>query len=123
MPSHVPAWRLTRSVSDSELPMTRTLASAMPYDSSYEIICADDRSPPSSEYLLFELQPASTMPYTLIDAIAKITSTATLTSATWSRSGSFSSPKNVVSAPNGTTANAAKAHAAEITGARLKRNQ
>ena len=40
------------------------------------------RSPPSSEYLLFELHPASTIPYTLIEEIAKTTRMATLTSAT-----------------------------------------
>ncbi len=33
-----------------------------PIASSYEIICADDRSPPISEYLLFDDQPASIMP-------------------------------------------------------------
>jgi hypothetical protein len=40
-----------------------------------------------------------------------------LTSATWSLSGSLSRPKNVVLAPNGTTANAAKAAVAEMIGA------
>src|SRR5438874_3659365 len=79
---HVPSCRPTMSVSDSELAISRTPASARPYDSSYEIICADERRPPSSEYLLFELQPASTMPYTLIEAMANTTRTATFTSAT-----------------------------------------
>ncbi len=35
-----------------------------------------------SEYLLFELQPARTIPYTPIEVMAKITSSATFTSAT-----------------------------------------
>ena len=34
----------------------------MPIAISYEIICALERSPPSSAYLLFDDQPASTMP-------------------------------------------------------------
>ena len=50
-----------------------------------------------------------------------MTSTATLTSATCRRSGSSSSPKNVVEAPNGTTANAANAAVAEMIGASAKR--
>ena len=33
-----------------------------PIASSYEIICADERRPPISEYLLFDDQPASAMP-------------------------------------------------------------
>ena len=33
-----------------------------PIASSYEIICADERSPPISEYLLFDDQPARAMP-------------------------------------------------------------
>ena len=39
---------------------------------SYEIICALERSPPSSEYLLFELQPAMVMPYTPSDDMASV---------------------------------------------------
>src|SRR5687768_9295447 len=34
----------------------------MPIAISYDTIWADDRMPPSSEYLLFDDQPASTMP-------------------------------------------------------------
>src|SRR6185437_10934032 len=36
---------------------------AIPIAISYDTICALDRSPPSREYLLFEDQTASTMPY------------------------------------------------------------
>jgi hypothetical protein len=36
--------------------------SPKPSASSYEIICADERSPPIRLYLLFEDQPASAMP-------------------------------------------------------------
>src|SRR5205823_5544150 len=45
---------------------------AMPIAISYEIICALERNPPSSEYLLFDDQPASTMPYTPSDEIARM---------------------------------------------------
>src|SRR5215467_10785489 len=44
----------------------------MPIEISYEIICALERSPPSSEYLLFDDHPASTMPYTPSDEIARM---------------------------------------------------
>ena len=44
----------------------------MPIAISYEIICALERRPPSSEYLLFDDQPASTMPYTPSDEIARM---------------------------------------------------
>jgi hypothetical protein len=72
--------------------------------------------------LLFELHPASTIPYTLIDAMANTTRMATLTSATCRRSGSFSRPNSVVEPPKGTTAKAANAHVAEMMGASAKRN-
>ena len=44
----------------------------MPIAISYETICALDRRPPSSAYLLFDAQPASTMPYTPSDEIARM---------------------------------------------------
>ena len=49
--------------------------------------------------------------------MAKIASTATFTSVTSSRSGSFSRPNSVVSVPKGITENAANAVTAEMTGA------
>ncbi len=72
--------------------------------------------------MLFELHPASTIPYTLIDEIANTTRIATLTSATCSRNPSGITPKSVVSAPKGTTANAAKAQVAAMIGASANRN-
>ena len=57
-----------------------------------------------------------------IEVIAKITSTATLTSVTCSGIGSSSRPNSVVSVPNGTTENAANAAAAEMIGAIAKRS-
>src|SRR5258705_10620815 len=44
----------------------------MPSEISYEIICADARRPPSSAYLLFDDHPASTMPYTPSEPIARM---------------------------------------------------
>ncbi len=57
-----------------------------------------------------------------IDVMAKITSSATFTSATPSSIGSLSRPNSVVSAPKGTTAKAANAAAAESMGAIEKRS-
>src|SRR5262245_7509686 len=62
------------------------------------------------------------MPYTLIEAIANTTRTATLTSATCRCIEPGSHPKSVVSAPNGTTAKAANAQVAEMIGASANRN-
>src|SRR5687768_18276019 len=39
---------------------------------SYEIICALERRPPSSEYLLLDDQPASTIPYTPSELMARM---------------------------------------------------
>jgi len=44
---------------------------------SYEIICALDRIPPSSGYVEPDAQPPSTTPYTPIDEQASTTSTDT----------------------------------------------
>ena len=55
-----------------------------------------------------------------MDVIAKITSTPTLISATPRLTGSSSRPKNVVSAPHGTVANAAKAAVTDRIGASVK---
>src|SRR5215831_18009489 len=44
----------------------------MPIEISYEIICALERRPPSRAYLLFDDQPASTMPYTPNDVMARM---------------------------------------------------
>src|SRR5688500_1975513 len=97
-----PACASTTSRIESEPASRMTPASDVAYASSELIICAEARSPPISEYLLFEDQPASTIPYTPIEVMAKTTSTPTLTSAAPSFTGSSSSPKNVVSAPTGT---------------------
>src|SRR4029078_13655654 len=44
----------------------------IPIEISYETICALERRPPSSAYLLFDDQPAITMPYTPIDEMARM---------------------------------------------------
>src|SRR4051812_18933770 len=54
----------------------------MPIAISYEIICALERSPPSSAYLLFDAQPASTIPYTPSEEIASMNRKPTGRSAT-----------------------------------------
>src|SRR6266496_5589541 len=50
----------------------RTATVLIPRAISYEIICAEARSPPSSAYLLLDAQPASTIPYTPSELIARI---------------------------------------------------
>ena len=55
------------------LPTTSSTATVlMPSAISYEIIWALARSPPRSEYLLFDDHPASTIPYTPSDPNARM---------------------------------------------------
>src|SRR5947208_12345363 len=69
---------LTMSTIDSEPVSSRTPIVEMPIASSYEIICADDRSPPISAYLLFDAHPPSTTAYTPMLHLARNTSRPTL---------------------------------------------
>src|SRR5262245_17163857 len=72
-----------------------------PRASSYESICAEERKPPSIAYLLFDDQPANTMPYTAIEAIDIKYSTPTLISARYKL---IVRPKSVIEVPHGITA-------------------
>src|SRR3989304_10037258 len=74
---------------------------ARPRDNSYEIICAEERNPPSMAYLLLLDQPASTMPYTAIEAMDMIYKTPTLIFETCSR---ISRPNKLNDVPSGITA-------------------
>src|SRR5688500_20216207 len=78
-----------------------TGTSAMPRDNSYEIICAVARRPPSIAYLLFDDQPASTMPYTEIAAMDMKYKMPTLISA---RDSVISHPNKLIDLPHGMTA-------------------
>ena len=69
-----PVWCQTTSVSRSEPVASSTLTAASVSDSSYEIICAEARMPPKSEYLFDDAQPAMVMPYTLSEASANTSS-------------------------------------------------
>ena len=51
--------------------MRRTGIRLSPMATSYEIICALARSPPSSAYLLLDDQPASAIPYTPRELMAR----------------------------------------------------
>src|ERR687884_1120132 len=62
----------------------KTATMDRPIATSYEIICALERRPPSSGYVEPDAQPASTTPYTLIEEQASRTSTETGTSVSWS---------------------------------------
>ena len=57
---------------DRVLDCRNTAANASPIAISYEITCAVDRRPPSSGYVDPDDQPASTIPYTPIDVIARM---------------------------------------------------
>src|SRR3954469_24473219 len=52
-----------------------------PNGTSYDTICAAERSPPISEYLLLDAQPPRMIPYTPVDVSARTSSSATLTRA------------------------------------------
>ena len=52
-----------------------------PNGTSYETICAAERRPPMSEYLLFEAQPPRMIPYTPVEVSARISSSPTFVRA------------------------------------------
>src|SRR5262245_54884779 len=89
----------------------------MPIAISYDTICALERSPPSSEYLLFEDHPASTMPYTPMLAMASVKRNPI---------GSGATDMSIVphgeshGAPHGITAHVISAGMNAIAGARMK---
>src|SRR5258708_3641297 len=78
----VPRWDCTTSVRRSEPPTISAETAESVSASSYEIICAEARMPPKSEYLLADDQPAVAKPYTLSEARAKITRMPALASGT-----------------------------------------
>src|SRR5512134_1831520 len=84
-----------------ELARMMLVTNESPSASSYEIICAEERKPPSIAYLLFDDQPASTMPYTAIEAMDIRYNTPTLISATYKV---IVRPKAVNEVPQGITA-------------------
>src|SRR5262252_5610167 len=59
-----PAWCSTMPTSDIVPDLSSTGTVERPIASSYEIICADDRRPPSNAYLLLDAQPPSVIAYT-----------------------------------------------------------
>src|SRR5437867_10936469 len=68
----IPACCSTMRFSETLPARSNTGIVDMPIAISYETICALERSPPRSEYLLFDDQPASTMPYTPSDDSARM---------------------------------------------------
>src|SRR6266550_6826801 len=89
----------------------------MPSDISYEIICALDRKPPNRAYLLFEAQPARTIPYTPSEEIASMKRNPTGRSA---RTMSMRPHGVGIGAPNGITHQVVSAGMNERIGARMK---
>src|ERR1700754_2054284 len=76
----LPACAATMPLVDIVPAVMNTATMDRPIATSYEIIWALDRRPPSSGYVDPEAHPASTTPYTLIDEQASSTSTETGTS-------------------------------------------
>src|SRR5262245_1844030 len=62
--TYQPACRSTMPTSESVPARRITGIVDSPIASSYEIICAEERSPPRSAYLLFDAQPPSVIAYT-----------------------------------------------------------
>src|SRR5262249_880763 len=100
---------------DIEPAVMNTATMDSPIATSYEIICADDRSPPRSGYVEPDAQPASTTPYTPIEEHASTSRTATGMSVSCS---GVRWPKTDTFGPNGMTENAVNAQTAEMTGAK-----
>src|SRR5262245_48822559 len=105
-----PPWRSTIPTSDIVPAYSSTGMVEIPMASSYEIICADERSPPSSAYLLFEAQPPSVIAYTPRLDMARNSSSPTLMSVT----------TNVGGGPIGMTENVTMAGNTARIGARWK---
>src|SRR5437660_1391663 len=110
-----PDWASTIWEVDIEPAVMNTATMDSPIATSYEIICADDRSAPRSGYVEPDAQPASTTPYTPIEEHASTSSTATGMSV--SCNGVWW-PKTETFGPNGITENAVNAQIAEMIGAK-----
>src|SRR5947208_10006196 len=109
------AWALTISEVLMVPAVMKTATIDRPIATSYEIICALDRRPPSSGYVEPDAQPASTTPYTPIDEQASTTRTATGLSVSCS---GVDRPNRWTVGPSGITENAVNAQTVEITGAK-----
>src|SRR2546423_11306949 len=110
-----PDWASTIWEVDIEPAVMNTATMDSPIATSYEIICADDRSPPSSGYVEPDAQPPSTTPYTPIEEQASTSSTATGMSVICN---GVCWPAMDTWGPNGITENAVNAHTVEMTGAK-----
>src|SRR5919112_3820621 len=94
----LPACALTICDVDIVPAVMNTATMDRPIATSYEIICALDRRPPSSGYVDPDAHPASTTPYTAIDEQASSTSTDTGTSVSCS---AVLWPNMLTTPPNG----------------------
>ena len=97
--------------------MTTAIAKHSPSESSYEIICAEARTAPSMAYLLLLDQPASTMPYTAMDAMDIKYKTPTFKLATCKV---ISRPNKLNDVPSGITAASTSEGTTVRIGARMK---
>src|SRR2546430_776705 len=107
----------TITLVDIEFAVMKTATMDRPMATSYEIICALDRRPPSNGYVEPDAHPPSTTPYTPIDEQASTTSTDTGVSVSCN---GVMCPKIDTCGPSGITENAVNAVTVEITGAKKK---
>src|SRR5687767_2891455 len=111
------AWLFTTAFSVTFPVSSSTGISESPIEISYETIWALERRPPNNAYLLFDDHPASTIPYTPSDVIARTKRNPIGRSAnTMSMRPHFEAH----GAPNGITAHARSAGTNERMGARKK---
>src|SRR5688572_7891529 len=116
--NHMPLCASTISSIRIELARMILTTKERPSASSYESICAEERNPPRIAYLLFDAQPASTIPYTAMEAIDIKYNTPTLISAIYN---SISRPNKLIEVPQGITAAIIIEGTIVIIGAQKKR--
>src|SRR5690349_3585806 len=75
------SWYCTIFTRSSEPDSISTPTIDRPNGTSYDTICAAERRPPISEYLLFDAQPPRMIPYTAVEVRARISSSPTFTRA------------------------------------------
>ena len=112
----VSAWAATIPVSDSVPAMSTTPRTESASATSYDTSCAHVRIEPRSAYFESDDQPPRMKPYTPIEPIAKIRTSAMFRSATWP--GMYT-PAIVQPGPNGMTEKVVSAVKAARKGPRM----
>src|SRR5277367_4620840 len=113
------AWYPTTFTRLSEPTCMNTGTTLNPRQTSYEIICALDRTPPRNGYFELLAHPANTMPYTPSDEMANTNKIPTFKSAMTPFTG-CAKPGIINWLPHGTTAIVISAGTTESIGASVK---